>query len=280
MSAPFDPGFPDFTGRAADPDAVAIEERAGPVSHRALARRAAQAAAWLNAQGVQTGVRVAILLKNRSEGFELLAACGRIGAILVPLNLRMPGPELEAVCRDCQPAITICEDELTELARGHCGGRVVRLGDYCAGRDRADDDCPAAPSDETRPWYLIYTSGTTAAPKGVINTPRMSAASAANIVDALSLTAGDVTLGHLPVYYTAGINLVALPLLALGGRVILQEGFDATDALERIQAGALTVFFSVPAVYRLISQADGFDAADHRVDTHVVGEDGEACAIQ
>ena len=85
-------------------------------------------------------------------------------------------------------------------------------------------------------WYLLYTSGTTGRPKGVIYTYRMALANLVNIGTAIGLTARDTTAAFLPNFHTAGINLHALPTLFAGGRVLLLEAFDA-DALVALLAG-------------------------------------------
>ena len=85
-------------------------------------------------------------------------------------------------------------------------------------------------------WYLLYTSGTTGRPKGVIYTYGMALANLVNIGTAIGLGASDTTSSFLPHFHTAGINLHALPTLLQGGRVLLLPGFDA-DAGGRAARG-------------------------------------------
>ena len=92
----------DITAKRAElaPGAIAFEDaRSGEtLSYGALETRAAQAAAWLVKRGVKPGDRVGVLCRNRTELFELLFACGKTGAILVPLNWRMTAAELVTCC--------------------------------------------------------------------------------------------------------------------------------------------------------------------------------------
>ena len=76
-------------------------------------------------------------------------------------------------------------------------------------------------------WYLLYTSGTTGRPKGVIYTYRMAIANYVNIGTAIDLSSTDTTPNFLPLFHTAGINLHSLPTLIQGGRVLILDGFDA-----------------------------------------------------
>ena len=104
-----------------------------------------------------------------------------------------------------------------------------------------------------RLWSLIYTSGTTGAPKGVIQTYQMAAVNAFHVTQAFGVRAGDVTLNFLPLFHTAGIQLVTLPTLIAGGTVIVLPAFDAQRALALMPR--LDVFFGVPAVYQQMALA-------------------------
>jgi fatty-acyl-CoA synthase len=116
------------------------------------------------------------------------------------------------------------------------------------------------PGDET--WYLIYTSGTTGKPKAVIQTPGMAFANYVNIRQAMSIGGDDVCLNYLPLFHTAGINLVTLPTLIEGGEVLLIPGFELEEIVKLIAAGALDTFFGVPACYQQISLHPAFDDMD------------------
>lgn len=259
--------LPDLIARRAEltPDSVALEELATGrcLTYAALDERAARAAALLEARGVGEGDRVAILCRNRLAFFEALFACARLGAILVPLNWRMPPAELD-------PLIAHCGARLL-LHGGEDGAAVRRLaapppaldldGDYEA---LAEAAAPRAgrgrwPADGI--WYLLYTSGTTGRPKAVIYTFKMALANLVNIGTAIGLGASDTTLTFLPNFHTAGINLHALPTLLQGGRVLLLPGFEADSVVELLEARRIDTFFAVPTVYQALVDHPRFGAA-------------------
>ena len=253
----------DITAKRAElaPGAIAFEDaRSGEtLSYGALETRAAQAAAWLVQRGVKPGDRLGVLCRNRTELFELLFACGKTGAILVPLNWRMTAAELTGMIADCAPALILCGDKDAGAAKAAAGDRpIVPLDVFSAERETLTPHPGRAewPADEA--WFLIYTSGTTGAPKGVINTYGMALANFVNIGQALALSAADSTFNHLPLFHSAGINLVTLPLLMSGGRVLIARDFEAAETLSLLGAGRISVMFSVPTVYRALCEAPEF----------------------
>ena len=263
----------DILTRRADlgPDRIALEcitsgER---VTYRELDLRAGQAAALLASQGVAQGDRVAVLCRNRIEFFELLFACAKLGAILVPLNWRMPARELAPLITDCGAGWLISGAEDTEAASVLAAGHVLSLqldedneGGYCARRDASEPlrGRVVWPSDE--PWYLLHTSGTTGKPKAVIQTYGTAMANYINISQAMDLRVDDTSLNYLPLFHTGGINLTTLPALIMGARTLITPGFELDRTIALLEAGELDTFFGVPAIYQAISLHEHFDELD------------------
>ena len=262
----------DIAARRADvtPDRIAFVDAGSgrSLTYRDFNDRAARAARLLSDAGVAPGDRVVILCRNRVEFFEILMACGKLGAILVPLNWRMPAAEIRPLMDDCTPVLLIHGAEDAGLAQAVCketgtpalpldtpDGYDARLAvaEPLSGRRRW-------PSGEA--WYLIYTSGTTGRPKGVIQTYGMALVNYLNISQAIGLRDGDGTLNFLPLFHTAGINLHTLPVLIGGGRVTVTPGFDPDALLRLISEGAIDVFIGVPAIYRELSLHPDFESTD------------------
>ena len=259
--------LPDLLARRAalDPAAPAIEDvrRGETVTFTELDLRASGAAALLTARGVGEGDRVAILCRNRIEFFELLFACARIGALLVPLNWRMPAAELDGLVADAEPSLLLHGEEDAD-AVGRLAARPPSLAldaDYARERDSARSVRARGNWASDSPWYLLYTSGTTGGPKAVIYTFRMALANFVSIGAAIGLRRGDRVPCFLPLFHTAGINLHALPTLFAGGTILVLRGFEVDPLIDLIDAGRLDHFFAVPAVYQQLLANPRFAAA-------------------
>ena len=263
----------DILSRRAElgPDRIAMEDivHGDRLSYLEMDLRTGRTAALLSGLGVARGDRVAVLCRNRIEFFELLFACARLGAILVPLNWRMPRSELEPLLADCGAEWLLHGNEDSEVATGLTTKHLARLDLDDAGdtgfRARRDACEPLKgrtvwPSNET--WYLLYTSGTTGMPKAVIQTYGMAIANYINIAQAMGLRADDTTLNYLPLFHTGGINLPTLPALIMGARVLITPGFDLESVVGLLDAGRLDTFFGVPAIYQAISLHPRFDELD------------------
>jgi fatty-acyl-CoA synthase len=259
----------DITAKRAalTPHVIAFEDAltGRTLTYAALDDRAARAASVLADLGVQRGDRVAILCRNRIEFFEIMFACAKLGAILVPLNWRSPAAELAPILDDCTPALLVFGAEDAETAQRIPSTQMRHLA--LDGPNAYEGQLArAAPlRTETRwngddIWTLSYTSGTTGKPKAVIQTYQMSAVNAFHVSQAFGVRAGDRTLNFLPLFHTAGIQLVTLPTLIAGGTVIVMPGFDEARAFDLMPT--LDVFFAVPAVYQQLNLHPGFGAAD------------------
>ncbi|MCJ7558777.1 MAG: AMP-binding protein [Gammaproteobacteria bacterium] len=265
--------MPDFLARRAElgPHRSAMEDlvTGDRVTYLELHLRTGRSAALLASLGVSRGGRVAILCRNRIEFFEMLFACARLGAILVPLNWRMPGSELRPMLEDCSAHWLIhgAEDAANARELTKPSLALIDLDDETSNgfRARRDSLAPHAgrpfwQSEET--WYLLYTSGTTGTPKAVIQTYGMALMNYINITQAMGARADDTTLNYLPLFHTGGINLVTLPSLIMGARVLITPGFDLERTVELIDSGRLDTFFGVPAVYLAISLHTRFPEMD------------------
>ncbi|MFW5825487.1 MAG: acyl-CoA synthetase [Marinobacter sp.] len=254
------------------PDRKALEDLASGVtySYRQLNEQAARfAAAARGTWGLREGDRVAFLGHNRAEFFVMLSGCAKAGLILVPLNWRLAQPELEQLMEDCTPQVLIFGGEFTDSARklkasGHVPA-LVDLDGQAGDCRHYDEDLAATEPDLTphpdrdpdTPWYLLYTSGTTGRPKGVIQTFRMMMSNYLNIGLAVELTGRDTLLNVLPLFHTAGINLYSSALLLAGGCVLVARSFEPDQAIDILENRA-TIFFGVPAVYQAILEHPSF----------------------
>ena len=239
-------------------------------SYRAFDDRIARLARSLRSQwNIAAGDRVAVLAPNSTDTFEVQFACGRIGAIFVPLNWRLAGPELQAILADCAPALLIHDAEFADraegLARG-CGiSRVVAFGpafERMALDGPALDQPIAATLDDVS--TILYTSGTTGRPKGAIITHGMNFWNTVHSISLAGVARSSVFLGLLPLFHTGGLNVFAYPVFQAGGSVLIMRSFDPGEALRLIgdPSVGVTHLFGVPANFQFMAQHPGFRETD------------------
>jgi len=254
------------------PDKIAFvdDHSSRTFTYHQLDRRIEAVAAWLrHGRSVRAGDRVATLAHNSTNVLEVQFACQRIGAIFVPLNVRLAAAELARILADCGASILLHDSEFAEVAAAlsDAEGTQIALmhergevGDYQDAIDHPDElgqphrnllqDC----------WALIYTSGTTGRPKGVMITYEMVLFHAINYGFSTALTSESHGLTFLPMFHTSGLNLPANPCVLAGSRLTVMRRFDPARAL-RLLSGCTHVF-GVPANYLFMQQLDAFGAAD------------------
>ena len=256
----------DLTKKRANltPDKIAFEDlNSGKTrTYKDIEERASCLAAWLQDMGAQPSDRVAVLCRGRIEFFELLFACAKLGAILVPLNWRMPAAELVPILSDSAPKILVYGQEDAQTAHTTAQNNTLLLGLDDAEFEKKILAHHQLETREVWPgndiWYLLYTSGTTGTPKAVIQTYQMAMVNAVNIGQAININSHDRTLNFLPLFHTAGINLHTIPTFMNGGLIKLLDGFDVDKVITLLSAGDIDTFFAVPAVYQALAEHPKF----------------------
>jgi fatty-acyl-CoA synthase len=253
---------------------VASGERFTYAHLDARARR--HASAWLDGLGLAPGDRIGLLAHNCVEFFDAVFAAAKSGVILVPLSTRATARELQAIVADCALRVLMygpdfCET-VTTLREAVKVERYVALD--AARRSRPGDedlgalvarapDTPVGPVDDPEwPLCLLYTSGTTGKPKGVIHPHRMVAWNACNTVLSWQLREDDVSPIFTPLYHAGGLGAFLAPILAIGGRLVLHRGFDTGEIWRLLERERCTVVLGVPTIYKLLMDAPEFATVD------------------
>lgn len=207
--------------------------------------RAVSGSAWhlTQALGCRPGDRVACLSKNRVEMVILHHACARAGLIFVPLNWRLASAELAVLLADAAPVVVFGGQE--ELAQHGVSGLQFDDFDW---RAPAASALAAAPIDPDRPSLILYTSGTSGRPKGVMLTERNLAQTAINFALLGKMTPSSAFLIDAPMFHVIGLVTSVRPTLMLGGTVLVSDGFVPARTLSRIADPSLAIshYFCVP----------------------------------
>ena len=233
----------------------------GWVSYGDLAQRAGALAAWLHAQGVCGGDAVCILANNHIAHLELIAATDWLGARYAPLNTRLGSQELDQVVALIKPRLMfVAADYADQLTGRPCP--IHDLANYadCV-QPGAREPAPRDARDPERIGMLLLTGGSTGVPKAAMIPRRQIDANIRNTVSAWDLHADDCTVQASPAFH-AGINVLATPLLAIGGRVVLAEGFEPGTYLADAARHQATLLFMVPTMYRMLAEHPAFGSAD------------------
>lgn len=216
------------------------------------------------------GARIAILSQNRFAHIELIFAAARAGLVVVPLNWRLAASELSAIVQDFRPSLLIYEPEFAAIATQALeGSACVRLPlddpqGYEALQSKAAGTIGTmAPRSDEDLWMLLYTSGTTGRPKGVMQTFGMVYVNAVNTLISGKVAPGDVFLNVLPFFHTGGLNLYTLPILMSGGTVIIERRFDPEATLMYL-SNDVDSMFAVPAIYLALANHPAFPSTRFR----------------
>jgi fatty-acyl-CoA synthase len=252
------------------PDQTALAEGTTRRTYRELAARVDRLGYALQARGVQFGDRVALLLPNRVETVELILACARIGAIAVPLNFRLVPRELAFMLRDSGAKLLFWDASFQALADGLKAEELpAELGwvEITAELDAFAESVPPLPARPTQPvgedtpHLIMYTAGTTGLPKGVVLTHGNTFWQTMNAVN-LGIMPGVVGLATLPLFHVGGLNGSVLPLLFIGGTVVIQRQFSPLETLALIQEHKVQGMVGVPAMFQMMAAMPTFASAD------------------
>lgn len=249
------------------PDKIAVKDLAHgrQWSYAEFDNLVTRCAAVLLEKGVTSGDRVACLSKNRAEIIALHYACARTGAIFVPLNWRLATAELQALLNDCMPAVFFgdaCADALNITCSD-----INSLLELCAA---ASPDRLALPSgeplSEDRPSLILYTSGTTGKPKGILLSERNLMESAINFTLLGEVDSRSGFLCESPMFHIIGLVSSVRPAFFCGGHLVISDGFIPERTLSRLADPelAITHYFCVPQMAAALSAVHHFDPAGLR----------------
>lgn len=216
--------------------------------------------------GVKKGDRVSTFLFNTEELASTMLACAKIGAVFNPINFRLGAEEVAYILEDAQPKIVVMEHALE-----HVVSQITnRFGEisfwkidgepasYAASYKEkvavAPDRVVESDVQENDIYAIMYTSGTTGRPKGVIHLHREMAEQSLIVITATRLEAFDVGLVAAPMFHCAELHCAVIPRIQVGASNVILHHFEPQKVLQLIQEENVTKFFAAPTMWNMLLQ--------------------------
>ncbi|MCK1651032.1 AMP-binding protein [Bradyrhizobium sp. 149] len=231
------------------PERPALKYRGEEISYAAFDARVRKVAGWLDARGIGAGDVLAVLMKNSAAFLELVFATSHLGAVFLPINFRLSRDEVGYIAGNAGARLLIADEE---FAANAAGARVVVVDEAaqqsvtCLAGDAA-----AAPMHVRQPsdlMRLMYTSGTTDRPKGVMISYDNFYWKSADQTIALSLSAETRLLVVGPLYHIGALDLPGIAVLWHGGFIRIERSFEPESALAAIAEDKLNAAWFAPVM--------------------------------
>jgi acyl-CoA synthetase (AMP-forming)/AMP-acid ligase II len=238
-----------------------------------MATRAKALAAGLDARGVGPGQVVGLLAYNCPEFLESIFAANYLGAIAMPVNWRLAAPEVRYILEHSEAAGLVCDGALVELADEASAG-MNALVRACIDPDPPSgwtslDDLRTGLAPAVRPLTdaddvhrLMYTSGTTGRPKGVMLThANLAWKNLAHLVE-FGFTADDLGLACGPLYHVGALDLTTTTLIAAGATIIVHRVFEAAAVVDEFERSRVTTVWLAPAMVNALMALPDIEQRD------------------
>ncbi|TQK42855.1 fatty-acyl-CoA synthase [Streptomyces sp. SLBN-118] len=246
------------------PDRTALRYADRTWSYAELDAAVTTAAAVLTGHGLRTGDRVASYGHNSDAYLIGFLGCARAGLVHVPVNQNLTGDDLTYIIEQSGSALVLADPDLAPRLPGGLPVRPLRDADDSL---LAELRTPRPFTPEREPGtedlvQLLYTSGTTAQPKGAMMTHRALVHEYVSAITALDLSESDRPLHSLPLYHSAQMHVFLLPYLAVGADNTILDGPDAEQIFGLVEAGRADSLFAPPTVWIGLSNHPDFAARD------------------
>ena len=254
------------------PKNIAIKdgETGAEFSYRDLYTKSCQSAQLLRSEyQISEGDRVAVLATNELEYVFLFFALQRLGAVMVPVNFRLTQREVDHIIRDSNPKMILYQEvfagiieHLPKDIRPESQLLFQGPNSFAEKLQKASREEIAFVGQPESAVMILYTSGTTGAPKGAIITQQMIFWNSVNTTMRLNLSQTDCSVIFLPFFHTGGWNVLTTPLLHRGAKVVFLKKFDADQILNLCAQEKATILFGVPTTMDMMARSEIFAKID------------------
>jgi acyl-CoA synthetase (AMP-forming)/AMP-acid ligase II len=251
------------------PDKALCTFEGQTVTYGEMAERSAALAGGLQARGVRAGQVVALLSYNCNEFLEAIFGANHLGAIAMPINWRLAAPEVRYILEHSEAAAILCDESLLDLANEATKEldlqRVLITGSADGWASLAD--VRSTPVERARAegddiHRLMYTSGTTGRPKGVmLSHANLAWKNLAHLVE-FGITSADLGLACGPLYHVGALDLTTTTLIAAGASTIVHKAFDAAQVVDEIERSRVTVIWMAPAMVNAVMALPEIESRD------------------
>jgi 2-furoate---CoA ligase len=254
---------------ARDPDALAIVDGSLRLTYAQWYHRISAVVAGLDQLGLKPGDHLVTVLQNRWEAATIHWACQFAGVIITPLNWRASADDLDFCIENAEAKALVYEQVAAEAVQASQAAQArPRVAIGCSNSDISFETLMAGVAEDAQPrastesWsVMLYTSGTTARPKGVPRRQRAERAAALAHVAQNLYRHRERTLGVMPLYHTMGVrSLLAMSLI--GGTFVCLPRFEVSAALALITSEKITNLYLVPTLYHDLVHHERFATTD------------------
>jgi long-chain acyl-CoA synthetase len=252
------------------PESIALVVNERRISFAEVDARSSQTAQAFRAAGVGFGDRVAFVEKNGAEFFYVVLGLAKLGAVGVPVNWRLAAPEIQHIVADARAKLVVVGSEFfgaVEAVEDQLGAAIVAIGGHPRWPefdDWIDDhpaDDPGVTTDSDDIAFLMYTSGTTGSPKGVMLSNGNYFTKAAGTSAAWRFDATSVNLAVMPMFHMAGSGWALVGLYEGATTVVLRD-VDPPAILDAVARHRITNMLLVPAVIQFLLSTPGVEHTD------------------
>ncbi|MBU0989704.1 MAG: long-chain fatty acid--CoA ligase [Pseudomonadota bacterium] len=273
-----------FKRRLFSPDRAAILFDNRTLTYSELNQRVNRLCHAMMEKGLKTGNRVGVLSRNCPEFIEVYFACAKTGLIFVPLNFRLAPVELAYQICDSSPNFLFFDVSLSDVVKKSeafvTAKRPIYVGwgsenesgfplyeTFIAQRPEIEPSIPEDAVTWDSPQMIMYTSGTTGTPKGALLSHKKTLFNTLNAQIYFDLYSKDTMLLTLPLFHSGGLNIMAVPTLYVGGKIVLRSRFDPEAFLKDIETEHVTQAMVVPTMLNTLlkeTRPEAFDLSSLR----------------